>query len=491
MHLLNTLLPKRNNLIIFTFILLIIFIITIPLILAGKNSAFMEIDPDAVYVANSLSYIKFGNISYHDHPGILSIFLMAIYLVPLRIITKGDFMKFVFDHLTDVFLYIRIFQSLLFVAGLSIYTLAFKRINNQIYTVLLALLMILSFTPNYYLGIAISSETLGFFIGTCWICIFSTYLKNKSDENILYFLAFLSGLTFANRATYIVYPISFLSILIYKRYRIKISLFVMFLGFVLGILPSIDKILIIIKRVLFFASSTGVHGSGTGFVINLGDYYNSVLIYLQRDFGLICALLLSVLIVLFFKKKIDYEAYAFGFVAIILTILFMKFPLAHYQIANYQALIFFVIYSVTRISSRIFIPLLIVYLFLGYTYTLNYYKEVRKDLGQISNQNLFIKNNPAQIGKVWNWARTEDFTKLWINEAGSGIFQDYISESKPFIYQYSDKNIFDKCWDQLYIQGTELDSFKSSYSEKVEIVKIEGSQNLYLVKSDHCKSKKL
>lgn len=463
-----------------------------PLIRAGVSSAYLSIDPDIVYLANSLSYIKYNVIAYHDHPGALAIFLISLFMIPLRVLTSGDFIKYVFENLTFVLLYIRFLQSILLAFGLFIYSYSIKKLSKNLFIPILPLLMFLSFTPIYFLSSSISAETLSFVFGSLWILFFTLYLNNKKNDLYIYVISFISGVVFANRATFIVYLLSTLIILMKDVKRFKKGVFVILSGFIVGILPSIDKILLILKRVIFFASSSGVHGDGAGFLFNMNYYLNSVLIYLQRDWGLVTALLLAIIILFLTKYKTDNDVYILGIVTIVLIIIFMKFPLAHYQVANYQCLVFIITYSLTIINFRFSVFLFAVYGIFGVYYFNSYYKNVSNDLSQIKSQNLFFENNPSNMGRVWSWARSEEFSKIWINNASSGMLKEYLSTLNPKIIEYGDKNLFNECWDQLYIQESELNLYKNNYAnQKVHVNKIENSQNLYLIRSDHCKPKKL
>jgi len=111
----------------------------------------------------------------------------------------------------------------------------------------------------------------------------------------------------------------------------------------------------------------------------------------------------------------------------------------------------------------------------------------------------FIEDNPPREATVWLWGRSEDFARLWsVNWTRGAIFRKELANAKPKLLELHpnlediwvdnrERKLFDYCWDQLYIQKSSLDAFRSKYTNRnLSYQKLDGTDDMYLVTSGHC-----
>lgn len=403
--------------------------VSLPIYNGGLSGIFYSIDPDVVYAANALSFINNGVIGYFDHPGTPAIKIISYYYIPLRVIAKfylhQPFTAFSFEYLKYVFAYTRFMQSLLFSLGIFLVALSAKNTTKIKTLSLLTVPVLFCFTPVYFAVNSISAEPLMVLLCGVWIWIFSKYLVRK-EIGWVYIMVFLSGLLFANRATTLFYLISSIGLLLmhdrstvkHKIIRVVSSLIIFVASFLLGVFPFTDKAWHIISRVLFFASSTGVHGSTTQLSF-VHSYLESVKMFLVRDPALVAVFGFALAVaVANIRKNMSFVVVAASCVLGILTI--AKFPLAHYQLPNYILGVYILIANISTNKRFVFVLLLLSTVVGALVYK-NYLNEIEK---YVHNGKVLENHINSYTGKViiTGWARSEDFAKLWIRDWG-GVFQ--------------------------------------------------------------------
>lgn len=499
MHLLNILLRKKTEVFVILISVLFTYFALLPLLLFGVNAAFFSIDPDVVYFANALSYIKWNIIGYYDHPGIPSIYLISLVLIPVRIYSKfvvnQNFFDFIFNNYQIVIFYSRIFQSSIFLLGLFVYLKSIFNLTKSYLTMIIGILFLACFTPIYYSVLSISAEPLNFLLVSIWIFVFSLSLSNKKN-NYISLLLFLSGMLFANRATNIFYMVSSIWLLMhFKKGNFK-KIILIPIGFLVGIFPSLHILPDILKRILLFASASGIHGAGENKFFDSNLYLLSFKTFWNRDFVVTTTVLILAFCIFYFRKKINPEVLHLSSLFVIGFLVFAKFPLAHYQVPN----LLFVIFSVSIIISKLNIKFTVLIIFIlsyfAFVNYRNYFSILSLEMGQVVKLEQFVVNNPSKIGEVWEWARVKNFAYLWTNSWGGGVFKYQIDNLEIPILNFQ-KNIMDKCWDSLYIQKDSLHILTENYPKNSFVIKnIEGSQGIVLInskffESNPCHFKKL
>jgi len=500
-----------QNLLVFSLCIIIAFAIILPVIKGGNRSVFYSIDPDSMYSASILLYIKKGFIIYDGHPGTPAIVFLAFTLTPLRLLAKfvasTPFIDWVFNNYSSVFMYLRIWQSILLFGSLLIIALSMSKLVNKILPIFTVFVMLLLFNPFYYLGSTISAESFSFFMVSIWLFILVYQIFND-DLVSLFFLTLFAGLAFAARATNLfLLPATLVAVLYYKS-TIKTKLILLLFslvniiaGFVIGVSPIKQGPISVLKSVWGYSSTTGVEGGGQHIFFSLPVYISSAMSYFTSNtFATISFLLFSATsLIAFFliKEKIFKEIALISLIFSAGALIFAKYPLAHYETANYLVIVFFGSALLYKLCYKFNLILIILSIFLIVPVFRGYYADISKQQENTVYLESFVRNNPANVATLWEWAKTEDFVYLWTRNYSGGIFDDRLSVLNPKIYQLvylkdvrisinEDENISDVCWDEMYIQKSSLETFLNINPVMNLSVKEIPGEDMYFVKSNHC-----
>ncbi len=517
MPLLNILLLSKYKLFSLVTSIIVIFLCLLPLIRNPQYSIYYSIDPDVVYLANALSNIKHNIVGYYDHPGTIAISFITLVLAPLRIFAKyivhESFTTWAFNNYDFLVFYVRVLMSILYGSGIFIILNVVFKITKSYLSQIFTILILGSYLPFYYAGISISAEPVSLFLISVWLLVFSYYYKSK-NINFWFLLVFISGILLANRATNFFYiPAAFISLFLNKKILpikklINISLkgFGLFLtGLVVGLWPLGDQIFNAIKRIVFFAISTKVHGAGDPSFFDLSVYIESAQVFLI-SYPIASMIFFLVFIYsiykVFSRNSKEIIIWSLSLIFCLGMLIFAKFPLAHYQIGNFVfiAVAGAIIYS--KLSLKLKWIILILVLIKAVPMYQSFYNFVEMTGQKTSKLDQYRIENPSRTGEVWEWARHKNFAAIWTRSWGSGVFDDEIGHSNPKILELmtggeklrtstsSQINIFDVCWDRLYIQAASLDSFLNIHKKRNLIVEeIKGSDGIMSISSNHCITK--
>lgn len=484
-----------------------IFITTFSTLLKNKtNGIFYSIDPDMVYMANALLYIKSGIIAYIDHPGTVSISALSISFLPIRFFVKlilgQNFIEWSFFNFEILTLYSRIFQSLLFSAGIFVFLRTLDGVAKSVLSQILGLLLLLLFLPIYYIGSSISSEAVTFLIAALWIFYFAKGYKNEFKN--INTISFLGGLMVASRATAFVYVLAALLTLLNKlKYKINlnkmlVSLGFISIGFVVGLYPLKQHVIDVLKRVVFFATSSGVHGAVIDSTNVFGNYLTSLKTFFYRDpaFCVIVAITLGLSLKRMANNKNDILG-QLGLLFFAGILLYAKFPLAHYQTFNYL----FLCYLFVVFTSKLSRPYKYIIIVITTIAVLPVFKTFNINLNQAIVMSSNLDKHVDLLAKegtvVWEWARSTDFAKIWIRDWGGGIYDDYLSTSRIFSLTSGMKEvrvsaslarpISNFCESTFMIQESSLRTFLSTNQSMGPYVnRLNGTENMYAVNFTKC-----
>lgn len=514
---LNSSSQKKNRILIFLLVAAVLLLILSPVVKFGISGVFFSIDPDVVYVANALSYIQSKQIHYFDHPGTLAIVLLSYSYIPFRLFAKlfstSGFIDWVFNNYDFVLYYSRLFQSLLLGASLYIYLTSVQKLSKGMFSVIFSLLGLLVYSSFYYLGILISAETTSFLLAAVWLFFLVKFIETKEPKK-LYILAFLSGMAFGIRATNaFVVPASLLLVLASKETPLKEktkitikNIGLVLIGFLIAIWPIKDKAVIILKRLVFFAGTTEIHGAGERKIFDLSSYLSSSISLLTREhvaFVIVVFSLVASLAAVYKKRDLISRSLFIISVTIFLGILtFAKFPLAYYQLINYVIMVFVASYYFSKthtIIKTIVIALLII---ASISKVDTYHTTVTKVATKTSIFNEYQATNLARKANVWYWARSRDYSLIWSRWWGR-MFIENIAKQRPDLLELETGfdeielpsgelvPVFDACWDQLYILDTTAIEFTNKYPNRgLTKMTIPGTE-MALIKSSHCSATKL
>jgi hypothetical protein len=230
--------------------------------------------------------------------------------------------------------------------------------------------------------------------------------------------------------------------------------------------------------------ASDLHGGGSGKLLNIELYVNSLKTFLLRDPVYSYSIIFIVVFVFLYRRKTRKDIIILTLLFFFGTLLFAKFPLAHYQIANYQLLIFIFTGIYSQFSNKIKILILIPLFYCGLKTFNNYKIALVSEMQEVVVFEKFVKTNIAQGATFYDWARSEDFAKLWVNSYSSGLFDGQLQKLK--IYLYTPKlDLPSFCGDILYLQESTLVN-SDLQKEDFEIKKINGSQDLYQLKAKNC-----
>lgn len=254
---------------------------------------------------------------------------------------------------------------------------------------------------------------------------------------------------------------------------------------------------------LNFASATGVHGSGQKLLFSLVPYLDSAATLLRTNIVAVVIFLLCSVLGIY---ALLHEEGRFKKLALIMLtfslggIIFAKFPFARYQITNYLVVTFGGSILFSRLFSKFVYILIFVLLILSLPVANKYLESITQMQNKTIYLENFIKDNPSQYATAWEWAPTKEFAYLWGLDFADGIFNDEVSslpiklfefkresvkiEVLPYVY----KDIYDVCWDKLYIQKAPLEPLLKLYPQLSMSVQEIPKAGIFLINSNHCQN---
>jgi hypothetical protein len=495
--------------------LLTFAITSTPVVIGGLEGIFYALDPDIMYLGNALSWIKMHQIHYIDHPGTPAIILLSIAYAPLRALSKlyfrVPFIHWALENHDIVFMYSRLFQSLVLSVSIYIFLKTIFGITKLNSSTLLSWLALTVFTPFFYLGSSISPETTSFLIVSVWVYIFARFLK-KPSPLIVSALSLLAGVALANKFTNLALVIAS-PLLIFtlrklsfkqKVYNLAINLPMTLLGFFFGTWTIRKAYPLMFRWVTRLATTSKLHGGGESTLFSWENYKNSALSILHLDTTAVIFTGISLLILVIITKRNTKFLSAQNIVfstALLISFIFIKYPLSHYHLANYTIFIFLLAINLPALKRSL--PLLLAVLLLPsfYSSVLRYNALVTSASSESRFLSQFIKNNPSKKATVWEWGRSNDMALLWGRGWSGGSYDPELSTLHPNLYQlksdfqeialshWDSKPVFEVCWDHLYIQKVSTERFLNQYKDYPFKLQPIPQTHMNFIISDHCVTK--
>jgi hypothetical protein len=485
------------------------------IVYSGLKGTFFTIDPDAMYAANVISLIRYGRMYFWFHPGVLAIILMAVFVFPVRVLFKLvgiNFYTFIYQYYDHLFVFLRISQLFLFMVGLYLFFKAIKKVTNSYKHSLFAGILIMLFTPIYYLGVSISAETTTFLVVALWLYIFSLFLEKTTKEK-LFLLFFISGLSLGNRLTnlfLIIATFAILSIFLVGQ-KNKLGLILksikeLLFGFVISIIVVLDKIRDLINGTLGLALTTQVHGGGEKKLFDLQTYILSVKSLKGSERFAFVVVIVSIIISLFIvtkiksKNKVYRYVYVVYFTTLVGILAFSKYPLSHYQISNYMIIVFVLMILISNFSRKVTSILMLIAVYYMVFFGMHISKINIISINKTRAFENFVEKSQSSYPIMWEWGRNKEFGILWGNDWAGGVYvQETLEKSDKYSLTSTmtkirnntgdDLSLNEICWENLYIQGVSVDKFiKLNNQMSFSKFQIPGSDDMFLIKSFHCKS---
>src|SRR3989344_629174 len=473
------------------------------LLRAETESAVFLFDPDVVYTSNAISYVSTGQIHYIDHPGTPTIRLLAFFLWPLRIYSKlvaqSTFIHWTFIHYSFVLVYLRFFQSILLSTAIFIFLYSVSKISNSYISAIFAWLAVLVYSSLLYFGSAIVPETTSIFLISIYFFTFTKFIQKRSLFGMLT-LSFLSGLLIGNKFTNLFIVVFSCGLpLLNSKYNITkrgliaiISLFIAIGGFILATWPIHNSYSSLFNWSLKLASTTEVHGGGKNSFIDISSYLNSATTLITRElsasyvvaFGLVLIVFISVL-----KHRFIPELLALAFSGFAGVLLFSKYPLSHYHLANYLMLLFSISYYFSQLPRLIKVLSITLLIPLTVTSILQYVNSLNRTLAWAQNLRSYVKQNPPRKAAMWHIGETVDFARLWSRVWAGGLFTDELA-LRPDLLDYSlieEQDMFKRCWDKFYTRTTTAQKFIAHFpNRQLKYIPIPNTNGSAVIESDHC-----
>lgn len=492
-------------------------IVTIwPMVRSGVRGVFYTVDPDVQYLSNSFSYIEKGTIQYDVHPGTPTIMLHAFVLWPVRIYAKiiehQSFMTWTFNNVGWVYFYIRIFQTLWFGTAMGIFLLAIYNFSGSAWILLPTWLGLFTFTVFPYFGSTIVPETTSFFLVAVWLLIFTKVRSRITIRNILT-LSIITGVAVANKfSNLILMPITIFLVGYIPEMELR-KLFKYMATSALMIILTFFVATWLIRRsyvglwswVSVLASTTGTHGGGDRSIFDLTAYLASSSSLVHREWWpvLIIILTLATLMGMIARKKIRINdpICIVGCMAVIAAIVYAKFPLSHYQIANFALIVFVGSVVMSRLPRLVALIFLIALISPASKNLTNYGRTSLEMMSKASILENYVGRHPASKGTLWEWARNKDFSFLWSRDWAHGVFDKELSLYRPNLLVITSdmdkikinnrmlKEVFEVCWDKFYVQSVTAPAFLTKYAGRnLKYTKIPDIEDVGLIESNHCQN---
>ena len=480
----------------------------LPILIGGKEGIFYSIDPESMYVGNALSYIKAHQIDYVDHPGTPTILTLATALAPWRayakLIIHEPFILWSLTHLDLIFGYLRLWQVMILMGAIFVFLSAIYVLTSSRLSVLGAWLAILIFSPTLWLGPSIGPETETLLIGSFWLLILAKFLK-KPRMDLMVVLGLVAGLAVANKFTAlflivssVLLPLTLRRLLWYQKLaNMGIVGLIAGMGFMIGTWPIKRNYNLLWKWLLKLISSTGIHGSGKKAIFDFSSYKESVLALYHQEPAIVVLIGLFLLILIYWgvvdrNKRLFLRLMLLGGVFIVGVLVFAKYPLTYYQLTNFAVLVFLITALLNKFN-KIYLVLLILILLPTFKTKVNKYliNQSTAIAKTVTLEN-FVTSHPAKKATLWEWGRTEDFARLWItSRSWHGDLFTIEREKMELAMDELDlsklENVFELCWDQIYIQQVSAVRFLAKYPLAQKDYKpIGDSGGMALIESDHC-----
>ena len=422
-----------------TFLAIVVgFISLLPMLVIGVKGVFFSIDPEVMYIGNALSYIKSGQIQYIDHPGTPSILAVGYLLWPFRIYAKlidhVPFILWAFKHYAIVFLYLRVWQGILFTLGVWIFLKSVKAVVGSTMVVMMSLLSLLIYSPFLRLGSGVTPETLSFLLTSIWVWKLAKFLRSP-EVSLIPVLGVISGLAVANKFTNLFLIAASISLPLglrnlNLRQRLANSLIVLvaaLFGFVIGTWSIRDKYKILFNWVYDLITSTGIHAGGEKAIFEWTSYRDSVISLHHQIPWLFLGIILTLSISIVQKRLSTLVViFAIGVLA------FAKYPLTYYQLSNYTVLVFLLALLLSRMNKMILVAISMLLLPLVSSTINGYLTTTTLAMSRAKALEDYIIKHPAKKATLWEWGRAKDPALLLTTSSGwhGNMFADEMKDMK-------------------------------------------------------------
>ena len=507
MDLLRILWPSKKISRLFALISLLVTLVLSWPIVRYPSNPFYSVDPDVPYLTNSLELIVTGRVSFINHPGTPLQSSTAFSFWPMRIwaklIDRTPFVEWSLKNFTLVAWYARFFMAVIFTVSIYLLLSAWYSLSGSPLPAIIGLLSLGLFEFSAHLPFSIRAEGMILLLFSIWVTLLALLLKSNKTS-VLLPISFITGLLMATKYTTVfLIPITLL-IAIFQTYTtrknhnksafiIMITILALLFGFVFGTWPIRDKY----PRLINWGATLLLHpepyGGGEKKLFDIKTYTKSTKILVKSNKFPYLLMSTSIILLILHKQKNKVLFICMAVVATVGILVFFKYPMDYYQIANYLILITLLTVSFSTLSPRI-LTVVCASILLSISINLpTKLKNTRKQVIEAVNLENFILDHPPRKTILWEYGRSKDFSLLWGRVWAGGFYTQQMAKLFPYLYDVHDHKtvsghygedipIEKFCWANLYIQRVSYPSFilyNPQYSNTSHLA-IPGTEMIFL-----------
>ena len=482
------------------------------------------VDPDSVILNNGILLAQKGLINDMIAPGVPGFSIIAFFaltLKPIAWLTGVDFNHWAFMNYASVLFALRILFFVIFTISCLLFLDSLLLMTGRKTGLFWGYIMLgsLLYFPNGLSGIQVDSETISFLLFSIWLR-FTVRFWKKDNYRALRWAFFTAGVLSAQKLTNI--PVLIASFLLLwghlwpknglntiaiegsKHFGLGV------LGFIAGILPALRQVLLQLSGLVSFIFYSGQYSSGHRLFFSLGLALAQIRVLFKMDHSLFLGFIILPIAWIINGCPISSETRKMLPLLVTGTscfLLYAKFPTPRYQVPNLLLFCFATCVLMTAwmnnrcVLTAAFGLFSVLWLI---SPTLQFVSNINQAVEKSANLDRFLRDNPATRGRLYEYAKNEEFARLWSQQHGGRVFENELARITPPLYWTSPpyfRNItfipgpgkpektvpiFSACWDQLIIQNSSLKRFLAQYPERMlRILSIPGTQ-MSIVKSNHC-----
>lgn len=501
---------------IYLFPILLAALTIFPLLVAGTKATFFTVEPDIAYISSAIHYLETGTINYHDHPATPSILLIAICLLPFKVWVyineSSSFLDWSIIHQSTIYFYVRVIYSIVLASGLILFSAVIKAATKSNLASLFSLLSLFSYSYFGYLGVSVASETISLFLIGLWLYIFSIHNRRPLARNI-YLLSLISGLLVANKFTNLTYLLATLVLVLTLKSINRRLLFVSWvkvlvisgISFLVSTWPIRSNYIRLFSWSYRLTTRYGPHGDGPNVLFDPNVNFMSIKLLWQNETWPIILMIISLvaLAYLFCQKKFRNEMLPLLLVyvsTIIVALAFSKHSLSRYQLTNFIIIVYIASLLLNYYDFKLRC-LILTLTIIAFTSTINlYYRNITQAVFEASQIQTFMDSHPVKMARVWEYGYSLDFSYINTPEWYGEDYTEVLRRLRPNLYALAAdlkqvntdsgyQDLFNVCWDQLYLQRSSLAQFLSVNSQRtfqVTPIPYTLSLPMILIESKHC-----
>jgi hypothetical protein len=260
-----------------------------------------------------------------------------------------------------------------------------------------------------------------------------------------------------------------------------------------------------IPQMINVAGTSGpnaAHGAGSGGFVDTNFFLQSIATFwsVERLTCLVIAATILLFIISIVKKKISLiSPISLVFFASMAGFLFIfKYQIPYYQALNYFVLVYVGVILLNLLARKWIIITVIVLIPFFLVNLKGHIISLEAAINSSEEISTFQKNHPVRKAALWDYAPVSDFMYIWMRGWGSGIYNDELKTRRPDILElksdyktvYFDEStnseIFNACWDKLYIRDSRAVVFLDMYKDRKFTVTPIGKTGIWEIDSSHC-----